>query len=266
MARKQELEKAAQDLEQSPDDAVSMEEIQGEVVSSLPNKEVMSLLDVNADVDLGLDLTAPVDLAVAANLNVAAPIEAAVAANVLSPDAEAVAVAQQTGSITQGITGDAGATAEQDATVTQAADDGTTDATLESPSTGDGTLETSTTGELGGTLDGATGELGDTIDDTTGELGDTIDGATGSVDSYLQGGNLLNADVNIDADADVAAPVNGAVAANANIAAPINAAAAANIGSEGAIAQSVAVQDVDISQSIEGDATANADQDADVSQ
>ena len=55
-------------------DRVSMDEIEAEEAVSLPNKEVLSLLDVNADVDLGLDLAAPVDLAVAANLNVAAPI------------------------------------------------------------------------------------------------------------------------------------------------------------------------------------------------
>ena len=76
---------------------VSMEEIEAEDAVSLPDKEVLSLLDVNADVDLGLDLAAPVDLAAAANLNVAAPIEAAASANLLSPDAQAVAVAQQTG-------------------------------------------------------------------------------------------------------------------------------------------------------------------------
>jgi hypothetical protein len=40
----------------------------------------MSLLDLNADVDLALDLAAPVDLAVAANLNIAAPITAAASA------------------------------------------------------------------------------------------------------------------------------------------------------------------------------------------
>ena len=43
---------------------VSMDEIEAEDAVSLPNKEVMSLLDVNANVDLGLDLAAPVDLAV----------------------------------------------------------------------------------------------------------------------------------------------------------------------------------------------------------
>jgi hypothetical protein len=67
------------------EDRVSMDEIEAEDAVSLPNKEVLSLLDVNANVDLGLDLAAPVDLAAAANLNVAAPIEASAAANVLSP-------------------------------------------------------------------------------------------------------------------------------------------------------------------------------------
>src|ERR671928_472452 len=98
---------------------VSMEEIEEEGAVPLPNKEVMSLLDVNANVDLGLDLAAPVDLAAAANLNVAAPIEAAASANVLSPDAVAVGEAQQQGTIDQGITGSATATAPQHAHVAQ---------------------------------------------------------------------------------------------------------------------------------------------------
>ena len=106
-----------QDLEQ-----VSMDEIEAEGATSLPNKEVMSLLDVNANVDLGLDLAAPVDLAVAANLNVAAPIEAAASANLLSADAEAVAISQQHGTIDQGISGSAEATAPQDATIDQNSD------------------------------------------------------------------------------------------------------------------------------------------------
>src|SRR3712207_9150216 len=82
-----ELERKPAEQELEP---VSMDEIEAEGATALPNKEVMSLLDVNANVDLGLDLAAPVDLAVAANLNVAAPIEAAAAANVLSANAEAV--------------------------------------------------------------------------------------------------------------------------------------------------------------------------------
>src|SRR3954449_5152914 len=103
-----------QDLEQ-----VSMDEIEAEDATSLPNKEVMSLLDVNANVDLGLDLAAPVDLAAAANLNVAAPIEAAASANLLSDNAEAVAISQQHGTIDQGISGTAEATAPQHAEIAQ---------------------------------------------------------------------------------------------------------------------------------------------------
>src|SRR3954462_15803824 len=101
---------------------VSMDEIEAEGATALPNKEVMSLLDVNANVDLGLDLAAPVDLAAAANLNVAAPIEAAASANVLSPDAQAISLAQQHGSIDQGISGSADASAPQHADVTQNSD------------------------------------------------------------------------------------------------------------------------------------------------
>src|SRR3954466_12891823 len=100
-------------------DRALMDEIDAEGATALPNKEVMSLLDVNANVDLGLDLAAPVDLAAAANLNVAAPIEASAAANVLSPDAQAVSEAYQHGSIDQSVTGDATATAPQHATVAQ---------------------------------------------------------------------------------------------------------------------------------------------------
>src|SRR5689334_10759576 len=101
------------------EDNVSMDEIESEEAVSLPNKEVLSLLDVNANVDLGLDLAAPVDLAAAANLNVAAPLEASASANLLSPDAQAVSLAQQHGSIDQGISGEANATAPQHAEVSQ---------------------------------------------------------------------------------------------------------------------------------------------------
>src|SRR5689334_1514228 len=103
------------------DDNVSMDEINDEGAVALPNKEVLSLLDVNANVDLGLDLAAPVDLAVAANLNVAAPIEAAASANLLSADATATALAQQHGSITQVDSGSAEANANQVSDISQGA-------------------------------------------------------------------------------------------------------------------------------------------------
>ena len=65
-------------------------------------------------------------------------------------------------------------------------------------------------------------------------------------------GDLLNVDVNVAADADIAAPIDGAVAANANVAAPIDAAVSANVGSVGSEAVAVAQQDAVINQYIEG--------------
>src|SRR5690242_8285932 len=170
------------DLEQTSDRALSLDEIEGEAVTQLPNKEVMSLLDVNANVDLGLDLAAPVDLAAAANLNVAAPIEAAASANLLSPDAIAIGEAQQTGTIDQGISGTADATAPQHADITQNSD----------PTTGDGTTA-GDVGSTGGTTDGTTTDgttTGGTTTGgtTTGSTGGTST-TTGGVDSLLNGGS-----------------------------------------------------------------------------
>jgi hypothetical protein len=245
------------------DDAVTPEEIEAENAVALPNKEVLSLLDVNANVDLGLDLAAPVDLAAAANLNVAAPIEAAAAANVLSPGAEAVGLADQQGTIDQGISGSATATAPQHADVAQtsgSSSGGTTDVPT-TTGTAPTTLDGSTTGTTGSTLDGS----------TTGTTGSTLDGVTSAgtstADSLLNGGSLLNANINIDATANLAAPIDGAVAANANVAAPIEAAVGANIGSPDAVAEAVAPQDVSVTQSLDNvTADATATQDANVQQ
>src|SRR5579862_4028516 len=103
-----------------------MDEVEAEDAVALPNKEVMSLVDVNANVDLGLDLAAPVDLAAAANLDVAAPIEASASANILSPGSEAVSEAHQAGSIDQSISGTAHAVAPQTASIEQTAGSGGT--------------------------------------------------------------------------------------------------------------------------------------------
>jgi hypothetical protein len=225
---------------------VSMDEIEAEDVTALPSKEVMSVLDVNANVDLGLDLAAPVDLAVAANLNVAAPIEASAAANVLSADAQAVSVAQQHGTIDQGISGSADATAPQHADISQ-----------------------NSNPEAGGTpvQPAAGGTPTDAALPAEGATGAVVDPATGAVDSLLQGGSLLDANVNIHANADLTAPINGAVAANANVAAPIDAAVAANIGSDHGVAQALADQQVDIHQSLDDvSADATAEQDSTIDQ
>ena len=101
---------------------LSPEEIRDQGAAELPDKEAMSLLDLNADLDLALDLAAPVDAAVAANANVAAPIDAAVGANVLSFDSTAMAEADQDALVVQNLEGEATATAIQDATIDQSGD------------------------------------------------------------------------------------------------------------------------------------------------
>jgi len=223
------------------------EELAAEEITALPDKEVVSILDLNVDVDLALDLAAPIDLAVAANANVAAPIDAAVGANVLSAGSTAQALGDQGVMITQGIVGDSTATATQDSDLDQsndvidggdsAAGDATTDAGADAA------------GAVSGATDGATDAAVSAID-----TGDALSG------------DVLDVDVNIAADADVAAPIAGAVAANANVAAPINAAAAANIGTIASEAVAVAQQDAIIEQSIEGDATATSDQTSEIDQ
>ena len=94
-------------------------DLEAESVAALPDREAMSLLDLNANLDLALDVAAPIDAAIAANANVAAPIDAAVAANILSVNSEATAVADQDSIIIQDLDGVAPATAEQDATIQQ---------------------------------------------------------------------------------------------------------------------------------------------------
>jgi hypothetical protein len=99
---------------------LSASEVEAQGGAELPDKEAMSLLDLNADIDLALDLAAPVDAAIAANANVAAPIDGAVSANVLSPDSEAAALADQDSVVVQDLDGTAVATATQTAGIDQA--------------------------------------------------------------------------------------------------------------------------------------------------
>ncbi len=107
---------------------LSKQELDAQGGSDLPDKEAMSLLDplteqslLNLNVDLALDadVSAPIDAAVAANANVAAPIDASVAANVLSFDSTAAAVADQDSIVLQNLEGEAVANATQDATIDQ---------------------------------------------------------------------------------------------------------------------------------------------------
>ena len=214
---------------------LTADELAAEGGTALPAKEVISLLDLNADLDIGLDAAAPIDLAVAANANVAAPIDAAVGANILSVGSEAQAMADQGVMIDQGITGEAVADAGQDSTIDQAA---------ETPATTDAAADPATA-PTDGTTDGTT---------------DAVT-SNGALD-----GNLLNVDVDLAADLDLAAPIAGAVAANANVAAPVDAAVAANIGSIDSDAVALAQQDAIIVQDVDADANATTDQSSDISQ
>src|SRR6476660_5810417 len=101
---------------------LSAEELAAESMTALPDKEVVSILDLNADINLAIDAAAPIDLAVAANANVAAPIDAAVGANVLSVDSTAQALSDQGVIVNQGLDADASAHAVQDSALDQSND------------------------------------------------------------------------------------------------------------------------------------------------
>jgi hypothetical protein len=207
------------------------EELAAEGGELLPDKEVLSVLDLFVNLDIAIDLAAPVDLAVAANANVAAPIDAAASLNALSSGSTAQALADKGTLIDQHISGDAIASAPQDASIDQSndvVDDGT-----------------------GGTV--GTGDTGGVTTDETG--------------AGLLDGPLLNVDVDAAIDADLAAPIAGAVAANANVAAPIDAAVAANIASFDSEATAIAEQDAIITQDLDDvTAAATADQTAEITQ
>ncbi len=243
------------------------DELMAQGGTALPDKEVASVLDLNADLNLGISAAAPIDLGIAANANVAAPIDAAASANVLSFGSESQALADQGTIINQGVTGDATADSTQDSVIDQGpgTDAGTAADPAATPAASD-----PATADLGGAVPAGTvpaGATGVLPDGTAPDLGGTatdVAGAAGAAGALS--GNLLNVDVNLDANAGIAAPINGAVAANANVAAPIDAAVGANIGSIDSNAFAVAQQDAIINQDIHGDATASADQQSDLKQ
>lgn len=249
-----------------PELSLTQADIDAETATALPAKEVISLLDLNVDLDLAIDLAAPIDLAIAANANVGAPIDAAVAANVLSFSSSAGAMADQGVMLDQSISGEAIAYAPQTANLDQSndiVDDGTATAGTDvaSGTTDAGATDGGTTAGTDATS-GATDTVGTVADTAANTVQDTADSVTaGSLD-----GDLLNVNVKVDLDADLVAPVAGAVAANANVAAPIDAAAAANVGSFGSEADAIAVQDAIINQQIDATAQATAEQNADVTQ
>jgi hypothetical protein len=204
---------------------LSPEELAAETGAALPDKEVMSLLDLNADLNIALDAAAPIDLGVAANANAAAPIEASVGANVLSAGSTAVAGGHQAASIDQGITGDSVAHAPQVSSIDQTGADAPAAADAAAPAA-----------------------------------------AVPAAPSGPLDGPLLNVNVNLDGKLDLAAPIDGAVAAQANVAAPIDASAAANVGSIDSVAAASSDQSALITQHITGDATATADQQSTIQQ
>ncbi|MCW2534173.1 MAG: peptidoglycan-binding protein [Blastococcus sp.] len=218
----------------SQDDALrplSPEELAAETGAALPDKEVISLLDLNADLDIALDAAAPIDLAVAANANVAAPIDAAVGANVLSVGSTAQALSDQGVLIDQGITGEAVAHAPQDSTIAQGAQPVAAEPAAADPAA----------------------------------AGSAV-GALPTDPASALDGNLLNVDVNLAADLNLAAPIDGAVAANANVAAPIDAAVAANVGSIDSTATAISQQDAIITQDVDANAEATAEQTSTITQ
>ena len=234
---------------------LSADELAAEAAAALPDKEVISLLDLNADLDIALDAAAPIDLAVAANANVAAPIDAAVAANVLSVGSTAQALSDQGVLIDQGITGEAVATAPQDSTIDQSDDTAGTEPAATDPAATDGT-----TTDPAATEDTSTGPA------LTDPAAGTAVGALPTDPATALDGDLLNVDLDLAADPDLAAPINGAVAANANVAAPIDAAVAANVGSVDSVATAVSQQDAIITQDIDANAEATADQSSTITQ
>ncbi len=125
-------------------------------------------------------------------------------------------------------------------------------------------------GNVIGSLNPLTGQVLDAAGNLVGTVGEVLDDVTDTVGQLDTGdllkGDLLNVDVNVDLDADLAAPINGAVAANANIAAPIDAAVSANILSEDSESTAIAQQDAIINQSITGNAEATSDQVSDIDQ
>ena len=106
--------------DEAQNSGLSDAELAAEEGVALPDKEVVSILDLNADLNLAIDAAAPIDLAAAANANVAAPIDAAVSANVGSDGAVAQSLGDQQVDIHQNLDDvEANATAQQDATVDQ---------------------------------------------------------------------------------------------------------------------------------------------------
>ena len=168
-------------------------ELAGEGAAALPDKEVISILDLAADVDLAIDGAAPIDLAVALNANIVAPIDAAVSANLLSDGSTSQALADQGVQLTQSIEADAVATGIQDSTIDQS------DTTVGTAPV----AETDGAGEAAAPMMAATAGAGDVVGDTAGTL-DAAD-ATGAAASGPVDGSVV-----VDAAGNVLGTLDGA--------------------------------------------------------
>jgi hypothetical protein len=189
----------------------------------------VSLLNADANLNLNLNLAAPIGLGVAANVNAAVPVDGAVPANILSSGASAYANAPQTGTLDQQLLGTATAQGNQEAAINQ----------------GTGVVSTP----------GASASL-----DPTGSVTEAGTGASASSAGSGLPSSLLNINANLDLGLDLAAPIDGAIAANANVAAPIDAAVGANVLSPDSTAIALAPQNVNIIQGLNGVASATVDQ------
>jgi hypothetical protein len=110
----------------SREPGLTPEEMEAEDATALPDREAMStlpimppILDLDANIDVALDIAAPIDASVAANANAAVPLDAAASANVLSEGAQAGATAPQTSVIGQSLDGEANAIADQTSAIGQ---------------------------------------------------------------------------------------------------------------------------------------------------
>jgi hypothetical protein len=187
-----------------------------------------SLLNLDANLNLNLDLAAPISLAVAANANAALPIDAGVGANILSPNALSLASAPQHATLEQQLAGDALATSGQDSSIAQGP---------------------APAADTSGADAGVTAPTVPTANDLTGGLS-----------------SLLDLNVNLDLGLDLAAPIDGAIAANANVAAPIDAAVSANVLSPDATSVATADQNAVIIQTLQGVANATTNQTSTIDQ
>ena len=197
------------------------DEVASEGITALPDKEVVSILDLAADVDLAIDGAAPIDLAVALNANVVAPIDAAVSANLLSDGSSAQALSDQGVQVTQTVDADAIATGIQDSTIDQSdtttggaapveagagdqtmlaagteAGDGADSLASAASEPVDGSVVVDSTGNIIGTLDSATGNVigsdGDirTLNETTGVVVDSAGNLIGTVTDLVDGATV----------------------------------------------------------------------------